>query len=131
MPTISYPSYGNGGLTIDMWAKMYADADGIINDFHTNGVSALNLTLTGDIARIGPGTVQVNGYDMEVTGTTDLSAPAVVATTTYYITALYDPALNVAAADGSANPLGPVRLTITSGAPASGGGRSWCTQYRI
>jgi hypothetical protein len=118
MATISYPAYGNGGLTVDQWSRMNTASDGVINNFDGNAWPLTIISAT-NTARLGAGTVRVNGYVLENDGDLDLAIPT--AAGTYYIAACYDPTLNVAQTDGTANPSGPVRIVLQSALDTSNG----------
>lgn len=118
MATTSFPAYGDGGLTIAHWSKAFNAQDGVINNF--DGTAwALTIISATNTARLGPGAVRVNGYILESDGDLDLSIPTGAGN--YYIAACYDPTLNVALGDGTANPLGPVRIVCSSALDTSNG----------
>lgn len=118
MATISYPAYGNGGLTVANWSSAFTAQDGAINNFDGNGWTLTVISAT-NTARLGPGTVRVNGYVLENDADLDLAIPTGAGN--YYIAAVYDPTLNVAQGDGTANPLGPVRIVLQSALDPAGG----------
>lgn len=116
----SYPAVGLGGLTEEQWSKMHAAGDGIINDF--DGTAwGIQIVSSNTVVRVGTANVtqyvRVNGYVLEQVGTVDLPIPPAVGT--YFVTAQYDPARNVAGAPvapatiGPAATEGPVRIILS------------------
>jgi len=134
MATDSYPAVGIGGFTDAEFTKSYASQDGIFEDYHTGGVSALNLTRnnTTDECTIGVGMVRVNGYTLEVTSPHALPTPPISSgTVTYRIAAQYDPSLNIADGGGSASTLGACRLIVTSGALDTSNNKQYTILYEV
>lgn len=134
MATKSFPAEGENGLSVADWALAYSSQDGIVNDYHTGGVSALNMTRNNatDEVTIWPGLVSVDGYVLNVESPTVLPCPPVTSgSKTYSIAARYDPALNVADGLGQADPLGPCRLIITDAALDTTGGKAYVILYAI
>lgn len=135
MTTTSYPAAGNNGLSSAQWATLYGDQDGIVEDYMASGIPACRLDRinAGDLARIQPGKVKVNGYLLEVTAAEDLYvAPVTVGqpSKTYSILAQYDPALNVPDGSGNAATAGPCRLIATDNPPTAGG-QKYTLLYQI
>ena len=127
MATISYPAAGDGGLTTVNWASMYNTPDGVVNDF-TGKSCSITIVSATNIAQISPGTVCVNGYFLEITGTEELTVPT--AAGDYSIAAMYDPNLNAADDSGNALPAGPCRLVIGNNLDTSGG-KVYNRLYRV
>lgn len=131
MTTTSYPAVGANGLNETEWSILFGDSDGIVEDYHSGGVEALHPTANGDLLTIGVGKVRVNGYVLSVDAAETLTIASAASSQTWYVAAVYDPALNVAQSDGTANPLGPIRLGATVGPPTLGGGKVAITLFRI
>ena len=128
MTTISYPTFGDGGFGIEKWAEFFEGFNGILNDYTGNSFNLTRIDAS-NTARIAPGQVRVGGYVLEVTANDDLVVSTSAAT--YYIWAMYDPTLNVALPGGAADPAGPCRLGISTGAPSTGGGKVYSLLYQI
>lgn len=131
MTTTSYPAVGTNGLSENQWSVLFGDSDGIVEDYMTGGVAAFNPTTSGDLLSIGLGKVRVNGYILSIDAPESFTIATSTSTSTWFVSAVYDPTLNVARADGSADPAGPVRLTCTLGAPTLTGGKVAITLFRI
>jgi hypothetical protein len=115
-------------MTETDWLNMFAQPDGIINDTTATGALALSRIDAGNIARIGVGSLRLNGYTLEVTAAEDLTVST--AAGTYLIAVKYDPALNVPDGAGAASDLGPCRLVIgTSFSTAAG--EAYAVLYQI
>lgn len=138
MVTNSYPAVGTGGLTETQWSTMYGGDDGIVEDYMVGGIKSCELARfdSTDICRVGAGSVpsyvRVNGYTLEIPSAgEDLYCAPVVAPNppvTYYIVAVYDPAMNVANGDGTRTLQGPVRLQILTTLPA---GKAYVLLYTL
>lgn len=133
MTTTSYPAAGAGGYTITEWqSQVGAYSDGIIGDITATALDNVRIDAT-DMCRILPGKVQVAGYVLEVTSAHDLYCAPVAsgAAVTYFISAQYDPALNVPDGSGNASSQGPCRLVITAGPPSLAGGKTYVLLYTV
>lgn len=133
MTTTSYPAAGNNGLTIDQWPEAASIGDGIIEDYVGTACDLDRLNST-DIARVHPGKVRVGGYVLDITAAEDLYCAPVVTgnpAVTYYIAAMYDPALNVPDGSGNRSTLGPCRLIINAGAPSTAAGQEYTLLYTL
>jgi hypothetical protein len=133
MTTTSYPGFGNNGLTIGEWPEVASIGDGIIEDYTGNACDLSRLNST-DICRVSPGKIRVAGYVLDITANEDLYCPPVITgnpAITYYICAMYDPALNVADGSGNRPALGPCRLIISAGPPTTAGGQQYVLLYTL
>ena len=138
MTTTSRPANGNGGFSDADWAVRFGAQDGIIEDYTGH---ALDMTLlNSDEAQFTDAKVSINGYTLSVFGSHRVGLPAPTSgSKTYYICAVFDPALNgtvpVTQPDGTvaqmATEAGPCRLVAFDGAVDTTGGKRSDVQYVV
>lgn len=139
MTTTSRPANGVGGFSDADWADRFGGQDGIIEDYdgHSFDMTLLNGS---NEAQFTAAKISVNGYTLTVPAGERVSLPAPTSgSKTYYIGALYDPALNVPVPvtqpDGlvvqTATDEGPCQLVAYDTTVPNAGGKRFLIQYAL